>query len=258
LLPNPKHIAIIMDGNGRWAESRGLPRLEGHRRGADAVRTIVRHCRKLGVSALTLYAFSEQNWSRPHTEVFGLMKLLRRFVQTEWDEIMDNGIRLVTIGHTERLPRFVRAPLDSLARASVANQDMILCLALSYGAREEIVDAAKRVAADVLAGRLLPQQIDEQTFGSALQSSVIPWEPDLLVRTSGELRLSNFLLWQAAYTELYFSEKLWPDFEAADLDAAIESYRRRDRRFGAVPGGHREELGGGAEALTERERVQAC
>lgn len=234
LLPIPNHIAIIMDGNGRWAQSHGLPRLAGHERGAESVRVITRACRRMGVKALTLYAFSEQNWARPKSEVAALMRLLARFVREEWSEILDNGIRLETIGDTERLPAFVRLPLRALMRASQRNDDMILCLALSYGGREEIAQAVRSLALQVANGELEPQDLTTELLGATLQSRVVPWDPDLVIRTSGEQRLSNFLLWQSAYAELYFTDTPWPEFGQVELDRAIESYRTRDRRFGKI------------------------
>lgn len=231
----PGHVAIIMDGNGRWAEERGLPRTEGHRRGADAVRDVVRGARAIGLSALTLYAFSEQNWDRPAGEVGALMKLLRDYVLEERAEIMDNGIRLTTIGDRERLPDFVRQPLDALIADSAHHTDMILCLALSYGGRESIVEAAQRLAAEVAAGRLRPEDLSANALTAALCTRELP-PLDLLIRTSGEQRLSNFLLWEAAYAELYFTDTLWPDFRRADLEHALQSYGQRERRYGKTSG----------------------
>ncbi|GMV41783.1 MAG: isoprenyl transferase [Myxococcales bacterium] len=232
----PDHIAIIMDGNGRWAKARGLPRIAGHDRGADAVRTVTRACRRLGVKALTLYAFSEQNWGRPTAEVAGLMRLLARFLRTEWSEICDNGVRLVTIGDQERLPAFVRAPLDALTRASAANQGMVLCLALSYGGREQIAAAARRLAERVARGELSPSDVTTARLDQEVRSEAIPWDPDLVIRTSGEQRLSNFLLWESAYAELYFTDTPWPDFGEEELMRALSAYRARERRFGLVGG----------------------
>jgi undecaprenyl diphosphate synthase len=228
----PAHIAIIMDGNGRWAADRGLPRLEGHREGARSVKSIVTRCRKLGVRVLTLYAFSEQNWGRPKTEVIGLMRLLEEFVRSEWDEVTRNDIQLVTIGNVSRLPLFVRKPLGALVRASSGNRTMKLCLALSYGGREQIVEATRRIARQVAAGMLDPEAIDEATIAAALDTHVLGVEPDLVIRTSGEQRLSNFLLWESAYTELYFTPTAWPDFREPELDAAIRAFSTRERRFG--------------------------
>ncbi|MBL8679254.1 MAG: di-trans,poly-cis-decaprenylcistransferase [Myxococcales bacterium] len=227
----PRHIAIIMDGNGRWAEQRGLPRTEGHRRGSDAVRRVVRAARRLGVEALTLFAFSEQNWARPRLEVQLLMSLLREFLVSERGEILDNGIRLRAIGDLARLPPEVRGVLDPLANDSATNGAMTLTLALSYGGREEIADAAKDLARAVAAGQLDPEAITPELLQSRI-ASVAVGEPDLLVRTGGELRISNFLLWGAAYSELHFTPKLWPDFDADDLYRAVAAYQSRERRFG--------------------------
>ncbi len=227
----PRHIAIIMDGNGRWAKRRGLPRIEGHRKGADAVREVVRASRELGVRALTLYAFSAQNWDRPMEEVRALMELLRDYVVEERTEIMDNEIRLVTIGDRSRLPEFVRQPLEVLIADSAENEKMTLCLALSYGGRESIVAAARRLAEAVVAGDLHPSDIDVGNFAQELSTKVLP-ELDLVIRTSGEQRISNFLLWEAAYAEFYFTDTLWPDFSRASLYQAIETFQGRERRFG--------------------------
>jgi undecaprenyl diphosphate synthase len=226
----PRHVAIIMDGNGRWAQEHGLPRVEGHRQGAKAVREVVRGAREIGLRALTLYAFSAQNWQRPPDEVATLMQLLRDYVIEERDEIMDNDIRLIAIGEVERLPAFVKDPLDALMRESANNQSMTLCLALSYGGRESIV-AAARALCEAVKGGLPVEEITEARFSAALQTGAMP-QLDLLVRTSGEERLSNFLLWEAAYAELYFTDTFWPAFGKTDLYEALESYRRRERRFG--------------------------
>jgi undecaprenyl diphosphate synthase len=226
----PRHVAIIMDGNGRWAQEHGLPRVEGHRQGAKAVREVVRGAREIGLGALTLYAFSAQNWQRPPDEVATLMQLLRDYVVEERDEIMDNDIRLIAIGEVERLPAFVKDPLDALMRDSANNQSMTLCLALSYGGRESIVSAA-RALCEAVKGGLPVEELTEERFTAALQTGGMP-QLDLLVRTSGEERLSNFLLWEAAYAELYFTDTFWPAFGKTDLYEALESYRRRERRFG--------------------------
>jgi undecaprenyl diphosphate synthase len=232
--PLPRHVAIIMDGNGRWARRRSLPRIEGHRKGADTVRDITRACRQLGVKALTLYAFSAQNWSRPVDEVRRLMELLRDYVIEERAEIMDHGIRLMTIGDRRRLPDFVRQPLEALMRDSAHHRDMTLCLALSYGGRESIVEAARTLAASVQAGALSIEDIDISAVGEHLATRSLP-ELDLVIRTSGEQRISNFLLWEAAYAELYFTETLWPDFSRGELSSALASFGRRERRFGLLP-----------------------
>jgi undecaprenyl diphosphate synthase len=229
----PRHVGIIMDGNGRWAECRGEPREAGHKAGSDAVRRIVRVCRRLGIDALTLYAFSEQNWARPAGEVDALMGLLREFLVTERGEILENDIRLVAIGDLGRLPEGVREVLDPLRGASQHNGKMTLALALSYGGREEIAAAARQLAVEAAAGRLDPASIDAALLGARLPSLGVG-DPDLIIRTGGEFRLSNFLLYGAAYAELAFFDRLWPDFTEDDLFAAIASFQRRERRFGLV------------------------
>jgi undecaprenyl diphosphate synthase len=227
----PRHIAIIMDGNGRWAKRRGLPRIEGHRKGADSVREVTRAARELGIGALTLYAFSSQNWDRPIEEVRMLMALLRDYLVDERAEILENGIRLTTIGNVDRLPDFVREPLFALKADSAANTGMTLCLALSYGGREAIVDAARELVVRVRAGEIREQDVNELSFGEALCTNKLP-PLDLVIRTSGEQRLSNFLLWEVAYAELYFTDTMWPDFKRADLMDAIAAFQGRERRFG--------------------------
>ena len=229
----PRHIGIIMDGNGRWAECRGEPREAGHKAGSAAVRRIVRVCRRLGLDALTLYAFSEQNWARPTGEVDALMGLLREFLVSERDEILHNDIRLVAIGDIRRLPEHVRAVLDPLRSASSSGNKMTLALALSYGGREEIAAAARDLAAEVASGKLDPESIDAEMLGARLPSLGVG-DPDLIIRTGGEFRLSNFLLYGAAYAELAFFDRLWPEFTEDDLFAAIASYQNRERRFGLV------------------------
>lgn len=220
-----------MDGNGRWAEDRGLPRLHGHREGAQSVRDVVRASRQMGLQAITLYAFSSQNWGRPPSEVAGLMDLLRDYIVEERPEIMQNNIQLRTIGDVDRLPPRVREPLDALIADSAGNRDMVLSLALSYGGRESIAKAAREAASRAALGELDPGTLDAEGFGSLLPTSDLP-PLDLLIRTSGELRISNFLLWEAAYAELYFSSVLWPDFRRQALYEAIEAYASRERRFG--------------------------
>lgn len=237
-----RHVAIIMDGNGRWAQQRGLPRIEGHRAGAESVRDVTRYAREKGLAALTLYAFSAQNWQRPPEEVKALMDLLREYVLGERAEIMDNDIRLVAIGDTRRLPAMVHEPLDELIRDSAANRHMTLCLALSYGGQESLVEAARGLAAEVAAGRLAPHRIEKETLQAHLPTTRVGLPPlDLVVRTSGEQRLSNFLLWESAYAELYFTETLWPDFRRADLEQALAAYAQRQRRYGMTA----EQLAGG-------------
>jgi undecaprenyl diphosphate synthase len=230
--PLPRHIAIIMDGNGRWAELRGRARFEGHAYGAKAVREIVTAVRELErVEALTLYAFSVQNWGRPDEEVERLMALLFDYLVEERDTLMENGIRLQGIGQLERLPPDVLARLRALEGDTRGNRAMTLTLALSYGGREEIVAACRAVGKEIAAGRLAPEQIDEALLEGAMFTHDLP-PLDLLVRTSGEMRLSNFLLWQAAYAELVVTETLWPDFGREELVRCLEAYRGRERRFG--------------------------
>lgn len=222
-----------MDGNGRWAQHRGAQRPIGHREGSQTVRRIVRASRRLGLRALTLYAFSEQNWQRPSLEVAALMELLREFLVSERDEILDNDIRLTSIGRTERLPERVLEVLRPLEAASANNKGMTLCLALSYGGREELADTMRDIAERVARGQLSPEALDESSIDQAMPS-MQQGPVDLLVRTGGEQRISNFLLWNAAYAELVFSEQLWPEFDVDDLYAAIADYQARDRRFGKV------------------------
>jgi undecaprenyl diphosphate synthase len=230
----PSHIGIIMDGNGRWAQQRGLPRREGHREGSDAVRRVVRAARRLGIRALTLYAFSEQNWARPEDEVDALMLLLREFLLSERDELLDNGIKLHAVGNLGRLPSLVRAVLDPLRNETDANDSMTLTLALSYGGREEIADAARQLSRKVAEGSLDPNDITPERM-RALMPSLAVGDPDLVIRTGGERRISNFLLFGLAYAELYFDDTHWPDFGSAELHRAIASYQARERRFGLVP-----------------------
>ncbi|MDB4997087.1 MAG: Undecaprenyl diphosphate synthase [Myxococcaceae bacterium] len=227
----PNHVGIIMDGNGRWAQQRGIPRAHGHREGSAAVRRIVRTARRLGLRALTLYAFSEQNWARPEDEVDALMELLREFLLSEKDEILDNGIRLNAVGNLGRLPGLVRAVLDPLRADSESNTGMTLTLALSYGGREEIANAARELARAVAAGRLSPDDVTEEAL-HGLMPSLTVGDPDLVIRTGGERRISNFLLYGLAYAELYFADVLWPDFGAHELYSAVASYQARERRFG--------------------------
>jgi undecaprenyl diphosphate synthase len=220
-----------MDGNGRWATARGQPRVAGHEAGAESVREITRACREAGVGALTLYSFSTENWRRPAEEVSALMGLLARYLVGERREILDNGVRLNAIGQLDKLPAPVRVALKELMHASRDNRGMTLTLALSYGGRAEIVEAARSLAKKAAAGRLRPDAIDEAAFAAELGTAGLP-DPDLLIRTSGELRLSNFLLWQLAYAELYVTETLWPDFRRPQLEEAFTAFRSRERRFG--------------------------
>lgn len=229
--PVPRHLAIIMDGNGRWATSRGLPRVAGHEAGADSVREIVRACGRLGVEVLTLYSFSTENWSRPDDEVQALMALLERYLREEHQDLNKNNVRLSAIGHLHRLPSAVRQGLQAVSASTADNTGLRLVLALSYGGRAEIVDAVRRVAERVHRGELDPMAIDEAAISAHLYTEGLP-DPDLLVRTSGELRLSNFLLWQVAYAELYVTGVLWPDFREPELIEAFRSFAERQRRFG--------------------------
>lgn len=227
----PRHLAIIMDGNGRWAQQRRLPRIAGHQRGVQTVQAIVEECRRLGVGYLTLYAFSSENWGRPQEEVHALMDLLGNYLQRELDTMLRHRVRLNVIGQTGKLPAGVRQILERTVERTAGNDGMVLTLALSYGARDEILRATRVLAGEAADGRLQPDQIDEQRFAGALDTAGLP-DPDLLIRTSGEMRVSNFLLWQIAYAELYFSELLWPDFDCMELQRALEEFARRQRRFG--------------------------
>ena len=229
----PRHIAIIMDGNGRWAKERGLPRLEGHRAGAESVREVMEACIELGVEYLTLYAFSSENWSRPATEVSALMTLLDRFLNEKAKDLDRQNVRLLAIGQLDRLPAKTRALIERIQARTANNTKMTLVLALSYGGREEIVAAARSLATDAVAGKISSTDIDAELFASRLQTAGIP-DPDLLVRTSGEMRVSNFLLWQISYAEIIIVKKFWPDFRQRDLAEAVQEYQRRHRRFGAL------------------------
>ena len=229
----PQHIAIIMDGNGRWAHQRGLPRRDGHRAGAESVRECLEAAKELGVKFLTLYAFSSENWTRPASEISALMVLLDRFLDQKADEMMQQNVRLNAIGNLSRLPEKTRAKLDSAIERTAENSAITLVLALSYGAREEIAHAARSLARDVAAGVLDPADITPERLASRLDTADLP-DPDLLVRTSGEMRVSNFLLWQISYAEIVIVKKFWPDFHRADLHAAVDEYHRRHRRFGSL------------------------
>ncbi|MGE0480640.1 MAG: isoprenyl transferase [Phycisphaerae bacterium] len=229
----PRHIAIIMDGNGRWARQRGRPRIEGHIHGTVAVREIVTHCARLGIGALTLYSFSVDNWKRPKHEVDALMALYAEHLVRERQDIMEHDIRLRSIGRRQELPAAVVRELEITEAQSRGNKGMTLCLALNYGARTELVDAVRRISERVLRGELAPTAIDETVISESLYTWGIE-DPDLVVRTAGELRLSNFLLWQISYAELYSSPVLWPDFRAADLNEAIRSFAARERRYGGL------------------------
>ncbi len=229
----PRHIAVIMDGNGRWARQRGLPRLEGHRRGSEAVRACTAGCIEAGVSFLTLYAFSKENWQRPPDEVKSLMNLLDRFLAERIAEIMERNIRLRAIGHLDDLPDHTRRRLDDAMTRSADNTALTLTLALSYGSRTELTDAVRAITREVRAGRLEPDAVTEETISSHLYTADLP-DPDLLIRTSGEMRISNFLLWQLSYTEIVVTPKLWPEFDKEDLFAAVREYAGRQRRYGGI------------------------
>ncbi|HKK01539.1 MAG TPA: isoprenyl transferase [Desulfuromonadales bacterium] len=227
----PQHLAIIMDGNGRWAEQRHLPRIAGHRQGVKTVRKIVNKCRMLGIPYLTLYAFSSENWGRPDDEVGALMGLLSRYLQDELTTMLTEDIRLNVIGETERLPKQVRQTLYDTIAKTADNGQMVLTLALSYGGRDELVRAMRKLGREVESGTLSSVDIDELDVARVLDTKGLP-DPDLLVRTSGEMRISNFLLWQLAYAELYFTDVYWPDFGVHELTAALSEYGRRQRRYG--------------------------
>jgi undecaprenyl diphosphate synthase len=229
----PRHIAIIMDGNGRWAKERGLPRTEGHRAGAETVRRVTEGCGEAGVEFLTLYAFSSENWKRPKREVQALMKLLEEFLRTKTQEMVEQNIRLQAIGRLHDLPPSCQDQLHRSVQATSQNSGLTLILALSYGGREEIIDGVKSLIDSIEKGHLDKAMIDGDVFSKHLYTRYYP-DPDLLIRTSGELRLSNFLLWQLSYTEFFVTDKLWPDFGKEDLFDAIRSYGQRQRRFGGV------------------------
>jgi len=227
----PRHIAIIMDGNGRWAQQHAIGRIRGHRKGAQAVRTVVRACREIGIKYLTLFAFSSENWDRPAKEVQALMFLLEEYLDRELEELQKQEIRLTTIGAIDRLNPSVKEKLLRVKEITSRNDKMVLNLALSYGSQDEIILAVKHIVEDCRAGRMNMDELSKEKFGDYLYTSGMP-DPDLMIRTSGECRISNFLLWQMAYTELYFTKVLWPDFTKDDLYRAIASYQKRERRFG--------------------------
>ena len=229
--PLPEHVAIIMDGNGRWAKARMLQRIIGHQRGVETVKRIVEECSNLGIRYLTLFAFSAENWLRPKTEVKALMLLLKHYIIAETRRMVDDNIKFQVIGNRPELPADVLHHLDEASRVTAGNTGMTLTLALSYGARQEIAAAVRRIAYEIADGRLSPDEIDENSFAGFLDTSTMP-DPDFLIRTSGEMRISNFLLWQLAYTELYFTEKNWPDFDRDELMKALVHYQSRERRFG--------------------------
>ncbi len=227
----PGHIAIIMDGNGRWAQQHAMGRIAGHKKGAEAVRLTVRACREIGIKVLTLYAFSTENWLRPSGEVKALMRLLEEYLRSEIQEMLENGIRLTTIGDTEVLKKPMKTILKETIAKTAHNHDMILNLALNYGGRDEIVGAVQDLLNDIRRGTLAEQDVTKDLFSRYLDTAGLP-DPDLLIRTSGEYRISNFLLWQSAYTEFYYTDVLWPDFNRDELFRAITEYQRRERRFG--------------------------
>ena len=227
----PRHVAIIMDGNGRWAEKRSLSRIEGHRQGVKAIKDIVKTARRLGIKVLTLYAFSQENWSRPRREVRALMRLLKEYLKRELEEMLGNNIRLVAIGNLEDLPPDVRKMLRETIRKTRSKNGMVLNLAISYSGRAELLRAVKKICQDHSKGKLRIQGITSEVFSRYLFTSGLP-EPDLLIRTSGESRISNFMLWQIAYTEIYVTDVLWPDFRRKDFIKALLDYQKRERRFG--------------------------
>jgi undecaprenyl diphosphate synthase len=230
----PRHVAIIMDGNGRWAQRRGLPRIVGHRRGIQSVRAVVEEGCRLGLEQLTLYCFSVENWKRPDRELRFLMRLLRHFLVVERAELIEQNVQVRMLGRREGLPGDVLAEFDRTVAMTAEKSGMILCLAVNYGGRTEIADAARRLAEDVHGGRLEPSQVDESLFASYLYMPGTS-DPDLLIRTAGEMRISNFLLWQVSYSELWVTPTLWPDFRADDLLQACCDYARRERKFGGLP-----------------------
>jgi len=227
----PHHIAIIMDGNGRWAKKRGLPRVFGHKKGVQVVKEIVTECRKIGIKVLTLYAFSTENWNRPKKEVNVLMELLYNYLEDELNTMLSNKIRLNAIGDIERLPDWVKKKLKETIERTSSNKEMVLNLALSYGGRDEIIRAVKRIIEDFKSQKISIEDIDQELFSNYLDTKGLP-DPDLIIRTSGERRLSNFLLYQAAYSELYITPVLWPDFDKKELMIALDDYAKRERRFG--------------------------
>lgn len=229
----PRHVAVIMDGNGRWARQRGLPRIEGHRRGVGSVRSTIEECCRLGIEQLTLYCLSIENWKRPQHELDFLMQLLREYLIAERAEIMEQNIRFTVIGRRCELPREVLDEIDENIRMSRTNTGMVLCLAINYGGRAEVVDAVRTLAQRARAGELAPEAIEEETISAALYTAGQP-DPDLLIRTAGEMRVSNFLLWQISYAEIWVTEKCWPDFDQATLHDALRDYGQRERRFGGL------------------------
>jgi len=229
----PRHIAVIMDGNGRWARQQGLPRIEGHRRGVESVRRITEECVRLGIEQLTLYCLSSENWKRPQEELDFLLSLLEKYMVEERHSIMEHNIRVSVIGRREGLPDEALREIDQTVAISRANTGLHACLAINYGGRAELVDAARRIAAEVQAGRLGPEQVAEETIAEHLYTAGMP-DPDLVIRTAGELRVSNFLLWQISYAEIWVTDRCWPEFDEAQLQEAVRSFATRDRRFGGL------------------------
>jgi undecaprenyl diphosphate synthase len=230
----PRHVAVIMDGNGRWAEQRGLSRVDGHRAGIESAREIVRAAHELGLSILTLYAFSTENWNRPKAEVDELMRLLEYYLDSEIEEVMRNGIRVRAIGRLERLPQALRSKIEQTLERTREHREMQVVFAMSYGGRAEIVDAARRLLRESELGKIAPDHLDEKTFAAYLYAPDLP-DPDLLIRTGAESRVSNFLLWQIAYSELHLTDVMWPDFRKNHLVEAVLSYQNRQRRYGRTP-----------------------
>ena len=229
----PAHLAVIMDGNGRWAQRRGLPRSVGHKKGAETVKEITRACGELGIKYLTLYAFSTENWQRSPEEVATLMGLLRDYLKSDLKEIQENGVRIRFIGERYMLDSDIVEQMEKLEKETAANDKMTLCIALSYGSRQEIVSAARKIADLAKTGQITPEDVDIKMFSDMLYTKDIP-DPDLVLRTSGEQRVSNYLLWQLAYAELFFTPTLWPDFTKAELEAVLTDYSNRERRYGKV------------------------
>jgi undecaprenyl diphosphate synthase len=231
----PKHIAVIMDGNGRWARARGLPRIEGHRRGVKIVRLLVEECSRIGIEQLTLYCLSSENWKRPRKELDMLMHLLEQYVIEERSEIMRQNLRFSTIGRRDGLPDGVLREVQKTVDCSIKNEGMALCLALNYGSRAELVDAVQSIVRDALAGKVKPEDVSEDLVARHLYTAGMS-DPDLVIRTAGEMRISNFLLWQISYAELWVTQKCWPDFRKPELIEALKDFASRDRRFGGLKG----------------------
>jgi len=229
----PRHVAIIMDGNGRWAKSKGLPRIYGHKKGAEVAKKIIYKTKELGIPYLTLFAFSKENWLRPEEEIKTLLELLRIYLDAEFEEMKKKGIKFKVIGDKEDFPKDLQEKLELIEKTTEKNEKMVLCMALSYGGKNEIVKATRKLAEEVKKGKISPEDIDEKLFRNFLDTKDIP-DPDLLIRTSGEMRISNFLLFQLAYTEFYFTSVYWPDFDENEYLKALYSYQQRERRFGRV------------------------